>query len=276
VVDSQSKIHNPKSTIPTITSRQNPLVKEIQKIRDDRSSPLIFLEGPRLIQEALLSNYVIEVLVISQQFPETSFLDPIRARAKQHFKVSDQVFQAITDVENPQGFLAIVRRPAWSWNDLRKRSPAPVLILNDLQDPGNTASIVRTAEAAGAGGVITTPKTAHLFSPKAIRGAMGSTFRLPLLEHLTLEEIVKELHAAQYSLIGTEVRKANQSAVVYTKINWKKPWAIVLGQEGQGLSADWEKHLDKRVHIPMAEPVESLNVASSAAILLYESVRQRS
>lgn len=264
------------SKILTITSRQNPFVKQLQSIRDDRSSPLIFLEGPRLVQEALLSHCVIEMLVVSQQFPETSFLDPIRARARQHFKVSDQVFKAVTDVENPQGFLAIVRRPVWSWNDLRKRSPAPFLILNGLQDPGNAASIVRTAEAAGAGGVITTPKTAHLFSPKAVRGAMGSTFRLPLLEHRSLEEIMKELRAADYSLVGAAVREADPDAVWHTKMNWKKPWAIVLGQEGQGLSADWEKHLDKRVHIPMAEPVESLNVSVCAAILLYESLRQRS
>ncbi len=263
------------SAIPLITSRQNPFIKEIQKIRDDRNAPLIFLEGARLVQEALLSQFALEILVVSDEFPETSFLDPLRSRAKQNFIVSKAAFGAITDVENPQGILAIVRRPTWKWEDLMEKTPAPLLILDGLQDPGNAASIVRTAEAAGAAGVVTTKGTVHLFSPKAIRGAMGSTLRLPIIEHRTREDIVKEVKKKKYGLLGTTVLKETPDAKAYNDVDWKQPWAIVVGQEGQGLSKEWKDDLVRTLHIPMCKPVESLNVAASAAVILYESARQR-
>ena len=266
---------NADSSIPTITSRQNPLVKQFQSVRDDRSSDFIFLEGRRLIQEALTSGFTIETLVVSQRFPDTDFLDSSIDHIKQCFEVSPQVFEVLTDVDTPQGIIALVRRPAFQWEDLIKKSPAPCLILDGLQDPGNAASIVRTAEAAGAAGVVTTTGTARLFSPKALRGAMGSTLRLPVLEHRSLEEMTAELKKGGYSLLGTTVLKASPEALAYTAIDWRKPWAVVLGQEGQGLSSGWKSHFEKVIHIPMGLPVESLNVAASAAVLLYEALRQR-
>jgi TrmH family RNA methyltransferase len=235
----------------------------------------MFLEGRRLIQEALASHYSLETLIISQRFPDTDFLDPFIERIQKSFEVSPQVFEVLTDVHSPQGVIAIARRPVFEWDALKKKAPAPCVILDGLQDPGNAASIIRTAEAAGAAGVITTPRTAHLFSPKALRGAMGSTLRVPILEHRSPDEIIRELQSGNYALLGTTVLKANPDALSYTAIDWKKAWAIVLGQEGQGLSADWKSCLKATIHIPMAPPVESLNVAASAAVLLYESARQR-
>jgi TrmH family RNA methyltransferase len=257
--------------VPTITSRQNPLVKKIQEIRDDRDSPYIFIEGSKLIQEALTSQLPIEILI--SRLPLTEV--PFSQQAQESYYVSESVFDAMTDVKNPQALLAIVRRPLWSWDDLRKRAPAPVVILSGLQDPGNTAAIIRTAEAAGAAGVLTTSGTAHLFSPKALRGAMGSTLRLPSIEHRSVEEITRELKGIGYAMVGTTVLKNKAQVYAYTDLDWKKPWALILGQEGQGLSKEWQSEIETFVHIPMVSPVESLNVAATAAILLYESVRQR-
>jgi TrmH family RNA methyltransferase len=188
-------------------------------------------------------------------------------------KVSKSVFRNISDVEEPQGILAIVPRPHWSWEVLCAKKPAPILILDGLQNPGNVAAILRTAEAAGAAGVITTPTTAHLFSPKALRGAMGSALRVPSIEHQPVETIVSQLREMGYTLIGAALEGKNTQA--YTDIDWRQPQAVVLGQEGGGLSAAWNPHLQKTVTIPMEQPVDSLNVAAAAAVLLYEAVRQR-
>jgi RNA methyltransferase, TrmH family len=263
------------STDQIISSRQNPLLKEIIAIRDERDSPLLFLEGPKLIAEALSAECKIEMLIVSEEFPRISFLEPIVAKTPRVVKVSDSVFQAISDVENPQGLLAIARGLEWSWEILLKRKPAPIVILDGLQDPGNAAAIIRTAEAAGAAGVVTTPKTVHLFSPKALRGAMGSSLRVPVLEHVPIEKISSLLHKADYKIATTPLEES-KNTIRYDHLEWQKPWALVLGQEAKGVSSLWEKHADAAVHIPMQKPMQSLNVGAATAVLLYESYKNRS
>ena len=257
-----------------ITSRRHALVEELRTIRDDRESPVLLLEGIRLVQEALQSGMELDSLV----WTPTDELEPIAASAvsKRRYAVSESVFEAISDVKSPQGILGIAKRPSWTWQDLTKRAPAPILVLDGVQDPGNLAAIVRTAEAAGAAGLVTTPGTAHLFSPKALRGAMGSTLRLPCLEHRPAEEIHRELRKTPYRILAASMKSETKPSVDYTAVDWRKPVALLLGQEGQGISSDWEGLVDSHLHIPMRPPVQSLNVAAAAAILLYEFVRQNS
>ncbi len=214
------------------------------------------------------------MLIVSDEFPKISFLDPIVKMTSRVVKVSDPVFRAISDVENPQGLLAIARQPLWSWEQILKNQPAPILVLDGLQVPGNAASIVRTAEAAGVAGVITTPGTAHLYSPKALRGAMGSTIRVPIIEHVSVDKIASTLKKAGYKIAGTPL-KDMKSAKRYDQIDWSGSWAIIVGKEGKGVSGVWDKLIDVCAAIPMKEPVQSLNVAAAAAILLYEVSRHR-
>jgi len=269
----------PKSSKPEvaafISSRQNPLLKEILSIRDERDSPLLFLEGPRLIQEAVNAHCLPEMLIVSEEFPQTSFLEPIEEKTQRVFRVPDNLFRIISDVESPQGLLAIARRPHWTWEQIAARKPAPLVVLDGLQDPGNAAAIIRTAEASGAAGIVSTPGTAHLFSPKALRGAMGSSLRLPILEHLPAEEIAAKAKQWGYHLVAATVPQKSGKSVVYTKVDWKQPQALVLGQEGKGVSAIWVKLADQTIYLPMQPPVQSLNVGAAAAVLLYESARQR-
>ena len=172
--------------------------------------------------------------------------------------------------------LAILKKPVSSWPDLVKGSPRPLVVLDGVQDPGNLAAILRTSEASGASGIVTTPGTARLFSPKALRGAMGSSLRLPILEHQPLTDISKELKQAGYQLVGTASGDGMALPCQnYAQFDWTPPLAIILGHEGQGLAKAWSAHLNAAVHIPMASPVDSLNVASAAAVLLYESHRRR-
>jgi TrmH family RNA methyltransferase len=257
-----------------ISSRQNPIVKELQAIRDDKASAFIFLEGPRLVEEA--QNLPIEILVWTTGAEADPIIDTLQPKAKKRYRVAYPVFELISDVKSPQGVLAIVKRPVWNWNHFLEQKPKPILVLDGIQDPGNLATMVRTAEAAGAAGLITTPGTARLFTPKALRGAMGSTLRLPILEHQPIDGITKELLGEGYRLVGTASKsEGGIPSQPYTQVDWRQALAIVLGHEGQGLSKEWSRHLALLTHIPMQAPVESLNVAAAAAVLLFESLRQR-
>jgi TrmH family RNA methyltransferase len=252
-----------------ITRRTHPLIKELRELRDHPHKDLLFLEGPRLLEEVLKTTLAIRTLVVSHKYKGPSeLLGRAKARAEVTFIVEDPIFSSFSDVEQPQGLLAIGLRPRWSWELILSRSPAPVVVLEGVQNPGNVAGILRTAEAAGAAGVITTPGTAHLFSPKALRGAAGSALRLPSLEHQKPEEIVAHLKKAGYTVYAAE----SEGGRAYTEIHWNQPSAIILGQEGQGLSDVWQA---ETIRIPMEKPVESLNVGAAAAVLLYEAARQR-
>ena len=197
-------------------------------------------------------------------------------QAKQVVLVSEQVFRLLSDVEEPQGILATAILAPATWEAILARTPAPIVILDGIQVPGNAGAILRTAEAAGAAGVVTTPGTAHLFSPKALRGSMGSALRLPILEHQSPEAIARALQGKEYRLYGSymEAEHPPHPALVYTAIDWRQPTALIVGQEGKGISSAWDPFLQGRVVIPMQAPVDSLNVAAAAAILLYESHRQ--
>jgi RNA methyltransferase, TrmH family len=258
-----------------LTSRRRSLVKELAEIRDHRDSPLMFMEGPRLVREVLESGSDIEILVWTPPAEAEEIFKPAHAKAKRKLQVTESVFKTISDVENPQGILAVARCRQWSWKDLVAQAPAPLLILDGIQDPGNVAALLRTAEASGAAGIVTTPGTAHLFSPKALRGAMGSTLRLPCLEHVPMVEIHSHVKQASYTLVAATMMSKSKKSVLYMNMDWKAPWAILLGQEGKGVSPDWEPLVKHYTSIPMQPPVESLNVAAAAAVILFESSRQR-
>ena len=250
-----------------ITSRQNPLIQDLRDRADPEVAKGLFLEGLHLVEEALKVGMPIHHLIVIPALADTELIKRAMAKAKRTTQVSAYVMKALSDVEAPQGVIAICQKPTWDWAALVSKSPAPIVILDVLQDPGNAASILRTAEAAGAAGVVTTPGTVKLFTPKALRGASGSTLRLPLLEHVAPKEIIQKLKAAGYSLLAAE----GSAGTPYTEIDWRKPWGVVLGQEGAGVSSVWKGPSTQSVSIPMKAPVESLNVAAAAAIFLYAS-----
>jgi TrmH family RNA methyltransferase len=259
-----------------ITSRRNALVEELRSLREDRESSFLFLEGPRLVKEALQSGQKIDTLIWVSSEDNQEVLSAASPGSRRAYQVSESVFKALSDVESPQGLLAIISRPKWEWKNLLSRAPLPIVILDGIQDPGNLATIIRTAEAAGASGVVTTPGTARLYSPKALRGAMGSTLRLPCLELQSISEIHRELNKASYQIYAASMKSTQKTSIAYTSIDWKKPVALLLGREGSGFLPEWNPLIGSWLHIPMRPPVESLNVAAAAAILLYEFARHNS
>jgi TrmH family RNA methyltransferase len=183
-------------------------------------------------------------------------------------KVEDAELEKLADTRQPQGIIAVVRAPRWAVKDIKVKM-GPVLVLDGVQDPGNTGAILRTALGLGAAGIIALPGTVEVTNPKVLRGSMGAVFRLPWVT-LTVEELLSWAKAQKISLLTAAV-----DGEPIHSVNVTLPVAIMLGNEGAGLSPSLGK-TGRPVSIPIHQGIESLNVAVAAAILLYEVTRVRS
>src|SRR6185503_3169669 len=170
-----------------------------------------------------------------------------------------------------QGLILLAQRPQ---ADLAKTLAAsrPLLVgLDAVQDPGNFGTIVRTAEAAGAHGILALQGSVDAFAPKTLRSAMGSAFRLPIVTELTGEELLTACRQAGICVVAADV----EAELNYTEFDWRQPALLLLGNEGRGVNEVLLSGCDGSVRIPLHPPVESLNVAASAAVILFEAARQR-
>jgi TrmH family RNA methyltransferase len=176
--------------------------------------------------------------------------------------------------ENPQPVAALIETPDWTWAHLLDghRNVAPLLlVLAGLQDPGNLGTILRSAEAFGASGVLSLPGTVSAWNPKAVRASAGSVFRLPLLS-VSAEDCFEYLREADVKIWTTAIHSAEPA----DRVNLAGPIAILIGNEGNGVPLELAAQADGALTIPCPGPVESLNASIAASILLYEAARQRS
>lgn len=260
-----------------ITSRDNALVKLARAVRDGRHRDLIFIEGLRLCEEAARAALVIEDVICTEKLASEErgarLLNALRRAGKRMALVSDSVFSSISDTKTPQGIVALASRPRTDQSALfEKGVDAPLLvIMHGINNPANAGAILRTAEAAGATAAILTKGTTDIFSPKALRGAMGSSFRLPLWTGVAFEEALRWCRKQGIKTICASLRAAS----AHTEIDWTKASALIVGAEASGLTMEEISQTDEALRIPMRSPVESLNVAVAAAIVLYEAARQR-
>ena len=185
-------------------------------------------------------------------------------------KVSDHVFEKISSQKSPQGMLAVLRTLSYKKEDITKGVPL-ILILEDIQDPGNVGTIFRTAEAAGVTGILISEGCADPLSPKVVRSTMGAIFRMPFVITEDLASSVRELESEGISCYAARLDAASE----YDKCDLTAPAALLIGNEGNGLSEEVTKAASKGIYIPMSGKTESLNAAVSAAILSYEAARQR-
>ena len=257
-----------------IESRHHPLLKAVRRmVRAGELSAdgQVLLETVRLIEEALASGVSIsQVLVSSNPSPRIQQLLKRLAPQTAIYEVTPKVFEALPSTQTPQGILALARVPHWSEADLCRRQPALLLVLSGLQDPGNLGTILRSAEAFGATGVLLTQGTVSPYNAKAVRASAGALFRIPTLYGLTETETVTLLRRKRARLFASVVEGGKQ----LSEIDLTGPVAIALGSEGAGLPSELLA-AGKPFTIPMAPAVESLNVAIAAAVILYEIARQR-
>jgi TrmH family RNA methyltransferase len=261
-----------------IKSRDNPLVKRARAARARKLDHLIFAEGVRLCEEALGASLAIEDVLCTERLAQdergAQLLQALGRVCERMVFLSEQVFASISDTKSPQGIALIAAEPRTGPERLiDQEGQAPlIIVMHRINNPSNAGAILRTAEAAGATAAVTTTGSTDLFSPKALRGAMGSSFRLPLWIGAEFREIMEWCRQRGVQTVGADANAAHS----FTEIDWTRPRALVVGAEAAGLSAGEVAATDEAVRIPMRPPVESLNVAVACAIVLYEAARQRS
>ena len=274
----QNAVESERMPLRIVQSKQNSRLKELRAAlarpgSGDRSlAGLIGIEGPNLIAEALRSGIELNTVFVAQG----------SERLLEGFGIPDDVEVLVTPLslltsalvtETPQPVAALVTPPRWSWEHLiaPRRSSAPlILVLAGLQDPGNLGTILRSAEAFGATGIVTLPGTVSAWNPKAVRASAGSVFRVPIISS-TAEDCIPRLHRAEITIFATGSRAATEAQ----QANLTLPVALVIGNEGNGLPSSLVARADATITIPCPGPVESLNAAVAASVLLYEAARQR-
>lgn len=253
-----------------ITSAENQIYKAAvqlkqKKYRDEQGKYLI--EGPNLIYEALCNEAEIEMMIRSETFIPEGIDAPMAV-------LSPDLFRRLSDTETPQGIMAIAKKRLYSGDEFFSRKlpfSSNLIVLDRLQDPGNIGTILRTADAAGYMGAMILKGTADIFSPKIVRAAAGSLFRLPVLIVDSPCRVIQLLKKHEKKIICT----APSSSRFYYDIDMRENTAIIIGNEGNGVCDELSVHSEIQVKIPMEGSIESLNAAVSAGILMYESVRQR-
>ena len=260
-----------------ITSRDNSLLRQVRAVRDGKVDELIYVEGLRLCEEALRSRLVIEAVIVSEELLRkervAGVIDELSQAAKRFGSVSEKLLESVSYTKTPQGIIVLAERPQSSESRLAAELDAsPLLVvLHQINNPVNVGAILRTSEAAGAAGVITTKNTSDPFSPKSLRGAMGSAFRLPIWSGPSYTETIDWCRQRGIATICADV----EATTAYTENDWRGPSALILGPESTGLTAEELALANQRVSIPMKGMAESLNVAVAAGVLLFEASRQR-
>lgn len=276
-----------------ITSTSNAQIKELAKLqkksrlRDERG--IFLVEGPRMVEE--IPKERIERLYISESF-ERKNPAYIRELGMPAEVLSDPVFSYVSDTKNPQGILAVVKRLEYTMEDVlgksalkceeksgeKEKNPENhqirvphVIVLDNLQDPGNLGTIFRTAEAAGATGILLSSDSVDVYNPKVIRSTMGAVFRMPFFYVKDLPAAVKSLSRQGIRTYAAHLNGKN----AYDEEDYTKGCAFLIGNEGNGLRDEVSECADCLIRIPMCGKAESLNAAVAAAVLMFEAGRQR-
>ena len=255
-----------------VTSRDNAAYKAMAKLvassAERRRSGLTILDGAHLVQAYLDSKREAATLAVSEEAlgrPEIARLAG-RHGSAQLLVLAPRLFAALSTVDSPTGIVAAVPTPEGREVPANARL---VLLLEDVQDPGNVGTLLRSAAAAGAGHVLLSPSCAFAWSPKVVRAGMGAHFALNIVEGADLAAFVAGFRGTSVALA------ANAKSSIYD-IDLRAPAAIVVGNEGAGISHELARAASVRARIPMQDGVESLNAAVAGSLCLFEAVRQRS
>ena len=256
-----------------LTSIQNPLVKQIRKLhraKGRQQQQLCLLEGTHLLEVACTVDYPLVTVCCTLDWysHHPQLWQEATGRSQRAEIVSPQVMRAIATTVRPDGVVATAKRLNRTAIELKTGLG---LVLQAVRDPGNLGTIVRTAAAAGAKGLWLSDDSVDIDHPKVLRASAGEWFRLPVVVSPDLKTVIQTYRQQGTQIVATVPR----SDVVYWEVDWCCPSLVLLGNEGAGLSEDLLQSADRRVTIPLSPGVESLNVAISAALILYEAQRQR-
>ncbi len=261
------------------------LVRLFDKEKERKSENCFLAEGLRLVSE--MPEDKLKELYVTEEFLEKieneedtgniKVIKNIIKKAdseKKCYILTHDAMKKAASTDSPQGIIAIVQRYSWELKDLSgMEDKALIVILDHLQDPGNVGTIFRTAEAAGATGILVSNDTAGIYTPKVVRSTMGAIFRVPFIISETREDFISYIEKIHKN--GIVIYGMHLDGNEFFSRNYKKSAAFLIGNEGNGLGEDTAKEADELIRIPMKGKVESLNAAMSTTIVLYEALRQR-
>lgn len=257
-----------------ITSSSNNKIKQViqlkKKAKARVEAGLFLVEGIKMVEEAIAFG-IKEAFVAESKEAELMQNHDKLLKSVHYEVVSDKLFQEMSDTVTPQGILAIVQMPQYSLEDMLRAEDGHIMLLENLRDPGNLGTVIRSAEGAGATGVILSRESADIFNPKVIRSTMGSIFRVPFCY---VEDFVATLQVVKdhgITIYAAHLKGTKQ----YECFDYTKPCGFMIGNEANGLSEEASMQADTLIRIPMAGQVESLNAAIAASILMFEVARQR-
>lgn len=261
-----------------ITSGQNPKIKELLALQEKsklrREKGLFVLEGRRELEHALEAGFRIDTLFVCPEIleltEETPLLCKVLSEAKNLFEVSPVVYGKIAYREGTEGIIAEMVTPGRSLGSISLPENPLVMVLESVEKPGNLGAVLRSADAAGADAVIVCDPLTDLFNPNLIRASIGAIFSVPVVT-ATSADAIKYLKDNGIRILTAQL----QDSVLYYDSDMRRGVAIVMGTEATGLSDAWRLAADEHIRIPMLGRLDSLNVSVSAAILLFEAVRQR-
>ncbi|MBQ9141021.1 MAG: RNA methyltransferase [Lachnospiraceae bacterium] len=259
-----------------ITSVANARVKQVvqwqTKAKERKKDNVFLAEGLKMFEEAP-ESWIREIFVEEVFFEK---LDRVSSIYKKLVKtgyeiVSIEVFKKMSDTQTPQGILTVLERPEYQLTELLKVEKPLFVLLEDLHDPGNLGTIVRTGEGAGVTAVLMSQNTVDIFNPKTIRATMGSVYRVPFLYVDDVEDTIKSLHNANVKTYAAHLAGKDY----YDSFSFKEGTAFLIGNEGNGLKKSTADSAFAYLKIPMEGHVESLNAAIATSLLMYEAHRQR-
>ena len=258
----------------TITSKDNELIKHIRKLKEKKerdASNEYLVEGIKIVKEAIQENAKIKQIIVCEdttrtyEIPTHIMLEIARYEC---ISVSNKIFNIITQVTNPQGIMAIIEKNA---QDAQiDYSQDIIVVLDDVQDPGNLGTILRTVDSIGLNQIIVSKGTADAFNSKVVRSTMGAIFRIKIIEVENLAQAIKEMRKHHFKLMVTSLQTKNS---IYD-IDFNKK-IIVIGNEANGVSKEIQDMADEKAKIPMLGRTESLNASVAAGVVMYEYVRQK-
>ena len=261
-----------------ITSSSNTIIKEIKSLhrkKDRWAKNSFFVEGIRGVEDCIKSGIRVEYLVYSDMLLSTNggqqLLEEISYKDYKIYYISDKLFKEVSDTEKPQGILAVVKLHLKNIKEALLEKNNFLVLLDRIQDPGNLGTIIRTADAFGANGVIVTEGCVDVFNPKTIRSTMGSIFHVPIIYYGCIKEAIRDLKAYNIKIITTSLAAKKYSY----EIDFNTSFSLVIGNEASGVSEEVIEASDSLIKIPMTGQAESLNAAIASSVIMYEALRQK-
>ncbi len=240
----------------------------MKKSKARREQRVFVVEGIRMYREVPKESLV-------QTYVSESFLEKEENRAElagaAYEVLTDKIFASVSDTQTPQGILCVVRQMEYTLEQMLKKEHPFLMILENIQDPGNLGTIFRTAEGAGVDGIIMSQDTVDIYNPKTVRSTMGSLYRMPFCYDKDLLSVIDRLKEQNIQTYAAHLKGKN----AYHEEDYTKGCAFLIGNEGNGLTDEITQKADTYIRIPMSGQLESLNAAVAAAILMYEAKRQR-